>query len=121
MMKCQAAGADKPPLFYRPKSGCPFGYRVRKSTSSLSRRVIVMNVEATISELRLLPVEDRRHILRELWETLPADYPEALFSAEDLAEFRRRLQEHRDAPHTAIPWEEVRRMARERLQPCPAE
>ena len=80
-----------------------------------------MDVEATITELRQLPAEDRMRVMRELWQTLPADYPASLFSPEDLAEFRKRLQEHRADPASGIPWEEVRRSARERYRSCPSE
>ncbi len=43
------------------------------------------------------------------------------FRPEDLAEFRRRLEEFRKNPAGGVPWEEVRRAARARWKTRPPE
>ncbi len=79
-----------------------------------------MDVEAKITELRQLPVEDRRRVLRELWETLPTDYPSSLFTEDELAELRRRLAEFRANPRNGATLDEMERAVEERRRLCPA-
>ncbi len=60
----------------------------------------------THDDIARLPVAERVRLMDLIWETL-VDKPEALpVSPEQLAEIRRRLEEHHEDPSTAIPWEE---------------
>jgi putative addiction module component (TIGR02574 family) len=64
-----------------------------------------------IAELLKLPASERVDLALALWESLDeADQEAALeLTAEQAAEFDRRLAEHDADPSTAIPWEEVRK------------
>jgi putative addiction module component (TIGR02574 family) len=64
-----------------------------------------------IAELMRLPARQRVDLALALWESLEeADREAALeLTAEQAAEFDRRLVEHRTDPSTAIPWDEVRK------------
>ena len=58
-----------------------------------------------------LPASERVDLALALWESLDeADRETALdLTAEQAAEFDRRLADHGADPSTAIPWEEVRK------------
>ena len=64
-----------------------------------------------MAELMRLPARQRVDLALALWESLEeADREAALeLTAEQVAEFDRRLADHRAEPSTAIPWEEVRK------------
>ena len=64
-----------------------------------------------MAELLKLPASERVDLALALWESLAeADREAALdLTQEEIAEFDRRLADHRTDPSSAIPWEEVRK------------
>jgi putative addiction module component (TIGR02574 family) len=63
----------------------------------------------TISDLLELPVADRIQLVEDLWDSI-TEVPGALpVSEEQGRELDRRLEAHRESPHAAAPWSEVRK------------
>jgi len=63
----------------------------------------------TVSDLFDLPVAERIQLVEELWDSI-AEAPEALpLTEEQGRELDRRLEAHRESPHAAAPWSEVRK------------
>jgi putative addiction module component (TIGR02574 family) len=65
-----------------------------------------MNKAALIAEAMALPREERLKLGEELWDSL-IDDEQWMPTPDQLAEARRRLEEHRRDPSTAIPAERV--------------
>jgi len=69
----------------------------------------------TVSDLLGLSVAERIQLVEELWDSI-AEVPGALpVSEEQGRELDRRLEAHRESPHAAAPWSEVRKRLTERL------
>lgn len=68
----------------------------------------------TLSELLKLPAGARAELAMALWQSLTDTDREAelALTPEQEAELDRRWAEHVENPHTAIPWDEVRRKLR---------
>lgn len=64
-----------------------------------------------MAELLKLPASERVDLALALWESLAeADREAALdLTSDEIAEFDRRLADHRADPSSAISWEEVRK------------
>jgi putative addiction module component (TIGR02574 family) len=65
-----------------------------------------MNKPTLLDDAMRLPSDERLHLGEQLWDSLIAD-ESWLPSPEELAEARRRLEDHRRNPTTAIPAERV--------------
>jgi putative addiction module component (TIGR02574 family) len=65
-----------------------------------------MNKATLIAEVMRLPRDERLQIGEEIWNSL-IDDEQWVPTPEQLAEARRRLEEHRRNPSTAIPAERV--------------
>lgn len=65
-----------------------------------------MNKNTLLAEILRLPKDERLELGQELWDSL-IDDDDWMPTKEQLAEARRRLEEHRRDPSTAIPAEEV--------------
>jgi putative addiction module component (TIGR02574 family) len=65
--------------------------------------------KALLQELLQLTPAERIQLAEDLWDSVSTDSGELppLTEAE-CAELKRRLEEHRRDPSTAVPWEEVR-------------
>jgi len=73
-----------------------------------------MNLDQTILDLSILPVDDRLRIVHAIWDTLPDDVDLMVIAAQQ-AELDRRLAAHRNDPSTSISQDELaRRIARRR-------
>jgi putative addiction module component (TIGR02574 family) len=67
-----------------------------------------------IKQLLALSVAERIQLIDDLWESVAADSEGIPISEAQLKEARRRLEEHRADPSSAIPWEQLRRELYER-------
>ena len=67
-----------------------------------------------IKQLLELSVAERIQLIDDLWESVAADAESVPISEVQLKEARRRLEEHRADPSSAIPWEQLRRELYER-------
>ncbi|MGH7554527.1 MAG: addiction module protein [Longimicrobiales bacterium] len=67
-----------------------------------------------IEDLLELSVAERIQLVEDLWDSVAADPEKIPLSEAQRAELRRRLTEHKADPHSAIPWDEVRRRLYER-------
>jgi putative addiction module component (TIGR02574 family) len=56
--------------------------------------------------MKLTP-EERIELAQDLWDTIKSEDLPPL-TADELAEFDRRLAEHQRDPSTAVPWEDVK-------------
>jgi putative addiction module component (TIGR02574 family) len=65
-----------------------------------------MNKAGLIAEAMRLPPEERLQLGEDLWNSLIED-EQWLPTPEQLAEARRRLEEHRRNPSTAVPAERI--------------
>jgi len=65
-----------------------------------------MNKATLIAEVLRLPREERLQLVEDLWNSVIAD-EQWMPTPDQLAEARRRLEEHRRDPSTAIPVERV--------------
>ncbi|HEY5279009.1 MAG TPA: addiction module protein [Pseudolabrys sp.] len=65
-----------------------------------------MNKASLIAEVMQLPREERLQLVEDLWNSV-VDDEQWLPTPSQLAEARRRLEEHRRDPSTAIPAERV--------------
>jgi putative addiction module component (TIGR02574 family) len=65
-----------------------------------------MNKASLIAEAMRLPREERLQLVEDLWNSLIKD-EQWLPTPDHLAEARRRLDEHRRDPSTAIPAERI--------------
>jgi putative addiction module component (TIGR02574 family) len=59
------------------------------------------------AELMKLTPEERIELAQDLWDTIKSEDLPPL-TADELAEFDRRLAEHQRDPSTAVPWEDVK-------------
>jgi putative addiction module component (TIGR02574 family) len=63
-------------------------------------------------DYRRLSIAERLQLVEDIWDSIAEEAredPDALpLSEEQLAEVRRRQEEHRRDPGSAIPWEQVR-------------
>ncbi len=73
-----------------------------------------MNKATLFAQAMSLPRDERVQLVMELWEIV-VDEEAWKPSAEQLAEARRRLEEHRRDPSTAIPAEKVLERLRARF------
>lgn len=71
--------------------------------------------EKTLSEALQLPVEDRKRIAQELWDSLPVE-AQYEFDDEFWAEMKRREQEMNEHPERSLTHEEVMASVREVLR-----
>lgn len=72
-----------------------------------------MDLQQTIDELSLLPVEDRLRLIHSLWNSISPETPIEL-SPEQRRELERRIAEHDADPSTALTREELNaRLGRE--------
>ncbi|MEI7842859.1 MAG: addiction module protein [Gallionellaceae bacterium] len=68
-----------------------------------------MTTQASATEYMKLPISERLQLVEDIWDSIAAEAPDAVVLSESQkVELHRRLAEHRDAPSTAIPWEQVR-------------
>lgn len=65
-----------------------------------------MNKASLIAEAMRLPREERLQLVEDLWNSVIED-EQWLPTPDQLAEARRRLEEHRRDPSTAIPAERI--------------
>ena len=65
-----------------------------------------MNTATLIAEIMRLPRDERLKLGEDIWESLIGD-EQWVPTPDQLAEARRRLEEHRRDPSTAIPAERV--------------
>lgn len=63
-----------------------------------------------------LSAAQRIELVGEIWDSLSAEAEAVPLPPEFCKELDRRIAAHRADPSTAIPWEEVQRRVRERLQ-----
>jgi putative addiction module component (TIGR02574 family) len=66
-------------------------------------------------ELLQLSAAEKLELIGELWDSIDQTTSELEFTLEELAEFERRMEEHRRDPSSAIPVEEVIADLRSRL------
>jgi len=66
-------------------------------------------------ELLQLSTAEKLELIGELWDSIDDQAPGIEFTPEELAEFERRMEEHRRDPSSAIPVEEVIAELRSRL------
>ena len=57
---------------------------------------------------KALPLPERIKLAEALWEDITKDGYEPPLTTAQEAELDRRLEEHRNNPHSAIPWEQVK-------------
>ena len=72
-----------------------------------------MNIEQTILQIAMLPIDVRLRLVSAIWDTLPQD-ADVSPSALQQAELDRRLSEHRENPGSAISHEEIMRRVKSR-------
>ena len=65
------------------------------------------NYDSVLSAACELPMPDRQRLIDALWESVPAE-AESGFSAEWLAEIKRRVEAYRSGKEATIPWSQVR-------------
>lgn len=63
-----------------------------------------------------LSTEDRVELVQEIWDSIAMEPDEFPLSKAQHEELERRSAAHRANPADAIPWEEIRDAARERLR-----
>lgn len=63
-----------------------------------------------LGDLFKLSVEERLQLVEDLWDSIAADTENLPpLSEEQIAEIKRRLEEHEKDPSTALEWEDVRK------------
>lgn len=62
------------------------------------------------------PIEDRAALASEIWSSMGPDAPEPELTSEQLADLRKRWQEHLDHPENVYSWEEVKASLRQTRQ-----
>ena len=61
-----------------------------------------------LKDILALTIPERVQLVEDIWDSI-AEAPETLeLTPAQRAELDRRLEEHRQSPGTAIPWEQVR-------------
>ena len=69
----------------------------------------MMTRAALLAEIMRLPPEERLDLFEEVYDTLPDEVARQLtFTAEQIAEMRRRLAAHDENPARASSWEDVK-------------
>lgn len=72
-------------------------------------------MDVSIEQLRRLPVDQRIHVIEELWDSLDeSDLATWPIPDSVLDESDREFEAHLADPGSSIPWEEVRARLRER-------
>lgn len=74
-----------------------------------------INKKVLLSEIMQLPPDERLELIGDVWDSLDEQDMPPLSEAQ-LLEVRRRLEEHRQDPGSALPWEEVRDRLQSRLK-----
>jgi len=61
-----------------------------------------------LETVKALPLTERIELAEALWESITDEGHEPPLTRAQAEELDRRLQEHRQNPHTGIPWEQVK-------------
>jgi len=75
-----------------------------------------MNKATLIAEIGRLSREERLDLIEDIWDSLDETDIMVFPTVGQLAEAKRRLEEHRTDPGSAVPWEEVRDELRARFK-----
>ena len=70
-----------------------------------------MNIQQTISDLSALSVDERLHIVQELWNSIPAE-AELAVTPDQRKELERRVAAHDADPGSAITRDELERLVK---------
>jgi len=65
-------------------------------------------------EIRRLSVDERIHLVQEIWDGIAADTEPPPLTDAQRSEVARRIAEHKRDPSRAIPWDEALATLRER-------
>ena len=67
-----------------------------------------------LEEALKLPVDERRKLAKDIFESIDEEREDFSLTAEQEAELNRRIEYHRLHPEDVVPWEEVRERLRSR-------
>ena len=73
------------------------------------RPMYTPGMTVVIGDYRKLSIEERLELVGDIWDSIVEDGgPPLELTAEQLAEFDRRVAAHRADPQSSAPWEQVR-------------
>jgi putative addiction module component (TIGR02574 family) len=76
-----------------------------------------MDISATLAEIKTLSVDDRLHLVQEIWDSI-SSAPDLLELTEAQEhELYSRLADCKENPNAGIPWDEVKTQALGKLKP----
>lgn len=70
-----------------------------------------MDVSTTLAEIKTLSVDERVHIVQEIWDSISAAPDDLELTEGQKKELSRRLAEHKANPDVVVSWEEVKAQA----------
>ena len=75
-----------------------------------------MNIAATIDEIKSLSVDERLDIVEAIWDSIVADADDLEVSSAERELIEGRLAAYLARPDEAVPWEQVKAEALERIR-----
>ena len=75
-----------------------------------------MNIAATIDEIKSLSVDERLDIVEAIWDSIVADTDDLEVSSAERELIEGRLAAYLARPDEAVPWEQVKAEALERIR-----
>jgi putative addiction module component (TIGR02574 family) len=75
-----------------------------------------MDISATLAEIKTLSVDDRLHLVQEIWDSISLEPEQLELTEAQEQELSRRLADYKENPNTGISWDEVKAQALERLR-----
>jgi putative addiction module component (TIGR02574 family) len=75
-----------------------------------------MDISATLAEIKTLSVDDRLHLVCEIWDSISLEPDQLELTEAQEKELSRRLTDHKENPNSVISWDEVKAQALGRLR-----
>jgi putative addiction module component (TIGR02574 family) len=75
-----------------------------------------MDISATLAEIKTLSVNERVHLVQEIWDSISAESDQLELTELQKQELSRRLADHTVNPDAVISWEEVKAQALGRVR-----
>lgn len=75
-----------------------------------------MDISATLAEIKRLSVDDRLHLVQEIWDSISLEPEQLELTKAQEQELSRRLADYKENPNAGISWDEVKARALEKLR-----
>jgi putative addiction module component (TIGR02574 family) len=75
-----------------------------------------MDISATLAEIKTLSVNERVHLVQEIWDSISTEPDQLELTEVQKQELSRRLADHKVNPNAVVSWEEIKTQAMGRVR-----